>query len=117
MSEADQNDLTDCLEQALKLQDTPEITQTILNLAEFMDHSEKGPLPVDPNALADRAIKTRAYAKALRYKEEEFHREVSVEVLESLISINNRLGVPEESIGVVEFAQKHANDKASQVYY
>ena len=36
------------LEQALEVPDLPEITQTILNLAEFMEHSDKGPLPLDP---------------------------------------------------------------------
>ena len=36
------------LEQALTIPDLPEISQTILNLAEFMEHCDKGPLPLDP---------------------------------------------------------------------
>lgn len=36
-----QDQLIYSLEQALSIQDCPEITQAILNLAEFMDHSEK----------------------------------------------------------------------------
>ena len=36
-------------------------------------------------------MKCRAYAKALHYKEDEFHRKPTVPVLEALISINNKL--------------------------
>ena len=61
------------LEQALEVPDLPEITQTILNLAEFMEHSDKGPLPLDPKLLGRQAMKCKAYAKALHYKETEFH--------------------------------------------
>jgi hypothetical protein len=35
-------------------------------LAEFMDHSEKGSLPVNYKMLSKCAEQTRAYAKALR---------------------------------------------------
>ena len=53
--------------------DLPEITQTILNLAEFMEHCDRGPLPLEPALLGQQAMKCRAYAKALHYKEAEFH--------------------------------------------
>lgn len=36
-----QEDLVTSLKQALTLQNIPEITQTILNLAEFMEHCEE----------------------------------------------------------------------------
>lgn len=36
-----QQELINVLEQALMVPDLPEITQTILNLAEFMEHCEK----------------------------------------------------------------------------
>ena len=62
------------LEQALEVPDLPEITQTILNLAEFMEHSDKGPLPLDPKLLGRQAMKCKAFAKALHYKETEFHK-------------------------------------------
>ena len=41
LSESLQNDLIRSLEQALMVPDLPEITQTILNLAEFMEHCDK----------------------------------------------------------------------------
>ena len=49
----------------------------------------------------------RAYAKALHYKEEEFHRGPTTKTLESLISINNKLQQPDAAAGVLVFAQKH----------
>ncbi|VDP09821.1 unnamed protein product [Soboliphyme baturini] len=101
-----QNELTMSLQQALSCDGSPEITQTILNLAEFLDHSDKGALPVDSKLLGRKAIETRAYAKALRYEENEFLHEGTPEILESLISINNMLQLQEASIGVVEYARK-----------
>ena len=50
----------------------------------------------------------RAYAKALHYKEEEFHRGLTTNTLESLISINNKLQQPDAAAGVLVFAQKKA---------
>ncbi len=73
LSQQHQNELVKSLEQALRVPDLPEITQTILNLAEFMEHCEKGPLPLDAKLLGQRAMQCRAYAKALHYKEAEFH--------------------------------------------
>ena len=50
-----------------------EVLQTLLNLAEFMEHDEK-PLPIDIRALGALAANCQAYAKALHYKELEFQR-------------------------------------------
>ena len=64
-------------------------------------------MPLEPKVLADLAIRCRAYAKALHYKEIEFHANPqSVDVLESLISINNKLQQPEAAAGVLEYATK-----------
>lgn len=41
LNESLQNELIQSLEQALMVPDLPEITQTILNLAEFMEHCDK----------------------------------------------------------------------------
>merc|ERR1719376_142732 len=77
-------------------------------------------------------MKCRAYAKALHYKESEFHKEPSVPVLEALISINNKLGQKEAATGLLEWGRKNLRgnltvqerwyeklydwDKALQVY-
>jgi serine/threonine-protein kinase mTOR len=45
----------------------PEIIQTLLNLAEFMEHDVEA-LPIKLTTLAERAQKSNAYAKALHYR-------------------------------------------------
>lgn len=54
-----QKELIGSLEQALVVADLPEITQTILNLAEFMEHCDKGRLPLDSQLLGERAMHCR----------------------------------------------------------
>jgi FKBP12-rapamycin complex-associated protein len=41
----------------------------------------------------------RAYAKALHYKEDEFHKGPNSQVVEALISINNKLQQKEAAAG------------------
>ncbi|KRY15256.1 Serine/threonine-protein kinase mTOR [Trichinella patagoniensis] len=106
LNETYQDELIETLQLALSASECPEIIQAILNLAEFIDHTEKGPLPIDPKLLGEKALETRAFAKALRCKEAEFYNEVTPEVLESLISINNMLQLRESSIGIVEIVRK-----------
>ncbi|KAF4593864.1 phosphatidylinositol kinase- protein kinase tor1 [Pleurotus pulmonarius] len=67
-----------------------DLIHRLLNLAEFMEHEEK-PLPIEHRTLGEYAIKCRAYAKALHYKELEFFSESSPTIIESLISINTWL--------------------------
>lgn len=110
-----QGELINSLEQALMIPDLPEITQTILNLAEFMEHCDKGPLPLDPQVLGERAMYCRAYAKALHYKEEEFQRGASSQVVEALISINNKLQQKEAAEGLLEYVMNQNGDIQVQV--
>ncbi|XP_027052994.1 serine/threonine-protein kinase mTOR [Pocillopora verrucosa] len=113
-----QNELVKHLEMALGSQ-IPEITQTLLNLAEFMEHTEKGALPLNNDLLGEQASKCRAYAKALHYKEEEFHRGPTTETLEALISINNKLQQPQAAHGVLVYAMKNhgADVKIKERWY
>ncbi|RZC37432.1 serine/threonine-protein kinase mTOR [Asbolus verrucosus] len=106
LSESMQKELISCLEQALTVPDVPEITQTILNLAEFMEHCDKGPLPLDTHVLGEHAMHCRAYAKALHYKEDEFQREASSPVVEALISINNKLQQKEAAEGLLQYVKQ-----------
>lgn len=57
----------------------------------------------------------RAYAKALHYKEEEFQRDKSnnEHVIESLISINNKLQQKEAAEGLLQYVMRQ---RGSQVY-
>lgn len=105
-----QDELMCSLEKALTEPDLPEISQTILNLAEFMEHCDKGPLPLSPVLLGEQAMKCRAYAKALHYKEDDFHRKPTVPVLEALISINNKLGQKEAAAGLLQWGHKNLEE-------
>lgn len=78
----------------------PEITQTLLNLAEFMEHDDKV-LPIPISTLGGYALKCRAYAKALHYKELEVLSNPSTTTIEELIRINNSLQQPDVSVGIL----------------
>jgi phosphatidylinositol kinase/protein kinase (PI-3 family) len=88
----------------------PEILQQLLNLAEFMEHDVEA-LPIDIRQLGEVAEKCHAYAKALHYKELEFHTSPTT-TIESLISINNKLGQPEAAEGILQYAQKHRSQNS-----
>jgi len=97
------------LETAFVADISPEILQTLLNLAEFMEHDgvDNG-LPIDISILADLALKCRAYSKALHYKEREYNMGgADGACVESLISINNKLDLPEAALGVLKAASVH----------
>ncbi|EGG01362.1 uncharacterized protein MELLADRAFT_117828 [Melampsora larici-populina 98AG31] len=83
----------------------PEITQTLLNLAEFMEHDEKV-LPIRISTLGMYAQKCHAFAKALHYKEIEAFTEPTADTLDSLILINQHLQQPDSAQGVLTMAQQ-----------
>ncbi|ETV93394.1 hypothetical protein, variant 2 [Aphanomyces invadans] len=101
-----QDYLVRALETAFQSDTIPaEILQTLLNLAEFMEHDVEA-LPIDIRELGELAQKCHAYAKALHYKELEFHTSPST-CIEALISINNQVGQPEAAVGILKYAQWH----------
>ncbi|XP_015036537.2 serine/threonine-protein kinase Tor isoform X1 [Drosophila pseudoobscura] len=110
LSPEHKHELTQSLIQALQVTDMPEITQTILNLAEFMEHCDRDPIPIETNLLGTRAMACRAYAKALRYKEEEFLLKEEASVFESLILINNKLQQREAAEGLLTTYRNAANE-------
>lgn len=97
--------LVHSLEAAFVADVSPEILQTLLNLAEFMEHEKEGGLPIDIAVLAELALKCRAYAKALHYKEREHSMGGGGACVEALISINKKLDLPEAALGVLKAAQ------------
>ncbi|TMW61633.1 hypothetical protein Poli38472_010696 [Pythium oligandrum] len=104
-----QDYLVRALETAFQSDTIPaEILQTLLNLAEFMEHDVEA-LPIDIRELGELAQKCHAYAKALHYKELEFHTSPAT-CIEALISINNQLGQPEAAVGILKYAQQHHHD-------
>jgi hypothetical protein len=104
LSETYRVNLVHALETAFVADVSPEILQTLLNLAEFMEHDDDGGLPIDISILADLALKCRAYAKALHYKEREHSLGGSSSCVEALISVNRKLDLPEAALGVLKSA-------------
>lgn len=68
LDDKSRKELVLALEHALTVPDAPELALAVLNLAEFLEHCEKGALPIPIKLLGDTAINCRAYAKALYYK-------------------------------------------------
>ncbi|KAF7639171.1 hypothetical protein Mgra_00001404 [Meloidogyne graminicola] len=120
LRESDQNQLTLLLIDILKHCPHAEPIQAILNLAEFMDHSEKGPFPVDYNMLSKSAEQTRAYAKALRYKELDIIKsrkgEPNAEDCQTLIILFNKLNLEEGAAGIVQYARRHNMEISGRWY-
>jgi serine/threonine-protein kinase mTOR len=105
LSDQYKRDLVQALETAFVADVPPEILQTLLNLAEFMEHDGVGSgLPIDISNLAELALKCRSYAKALHYKEREYNQGGygSGPCVEALISINKKLDLPEAALGVLK---------------
>lgn len=69
------------------------------------------------SVLADRAMKNRAYAKALYYKEQEFLEELgkrsspSPTTLSCLLTIYSKLQLEEAAAGVLLYATRNPTDK------
>lgn len=111
-----QDDLIRSLETTFKSTHIPtEIMQTLLNLAEFMQHQDQT-LPLDVRLLGDLAERCHSHAKALHYKEREFRANPSA-AIESLISINNKLGQSDAARGMLEYANRHHREQVQESWY
>nr|XP_027196731.1 serine/threonine-protein kinase mTOR-like [Dermatophagoides pteronyssinus] len=106
LNSAQKKELVTLLEETMKEQEVPEVTGILLNLAEFLEHIDQGPLLFDVKILSERAMKCRAYAKALHYKEKEFQERPTTENLGALITINNKLQQPQAAYGCLAYALK-----------
>jgi len=108
-----QDNLVRSFETAFRSETIPqEILQTLLNLAEFMEHDVEA-LPIDIRVLAELAIKCRAYAKALHYKELEYKKDPKG-CVEALISINKKLDLSEAALGVLKALQNMELDEEDE---
>jgi FKBP12-rapamycin complex-associated protein len=80
-----------------------------------MEHHDKA-LPIRISTLGNLAQKCHAYAKALHYKETEFHTSPS-ETIQDLITINNKLQQPDAARGILKFAQRHHSVELKESWY
>ncbi|KAG0305001.1 phosphatidylinositol kinase- protein kinase tor1 [Dissophora globulifera] len=95
---------------------SPEIIQTLLNMAEYMEHDDK-PLPIEITTLGKYAFSCHAYAKALHYNELQFMTDQSTTSIESLISVNNHLQQPDAAAGILTYAQRHHDIELKESWY
>jgi FKBP12-rapamycin complex-associated protein len=101
------------IEQTISNPNVPmSVLKTILNLAEFMEHDNQG-LQLDITSMANLAEKCNAHAKALYYREFEFHF-CPDESIESLISLYSNLGQPEAASGMLVFAKNTLGTKVKE---
>jgi FKBP12-rapamycin complex-associated protein len=95
--------LVDALQNALNSPTIPpEILQTLLDLVEYMETDD--PLPIDKMTLQDLALGSAAFAKALRYAEENYRTNPEANV-ERMISLYTQLRIPSAAIGVLAHAR------------
>lgn len=97
----------------------PEVTQILLNLAEFLEHEERS-LPIDISSLGAYAIRCHAFAKALYYKELEFQsspKPPSPALVEALISINSQIQQPDAAVGILVSAQRQYGIVLRETWY
>ena len=102
----DSNSLIDSIQSALDSDQIPaSMMASLLELTEFMDMQDKR-LPLNVPMLAKHAQGANMYAKSLRYRELEFgskNQQPDDSCIESLISVNNQLGVEDRAEGVLEY--------------
>jgi hypothetical protein len=103
LTEPYQDSLVRALQMALKSAPS-EILQSLLNLAEFMEHDVEA-LPINLSLLAELAQKGHAYAKALHYRELEFQTNAAG-CFENLININKKLDQYEAAVGLLNVAKQ-----------
>ena len=81
----------------------PEILQTLLDLVEYMESEDA--LPIDKVSLGRLALSSAAYAKALRYAEDNYRLNPE-ENVEKMISLYTQLGLPDAALGVLGQARR-----------
>jgi serine/threonine-protein kinase mTOR len=112
-----QEDLVRSIEAAITAPTAPaDVIYRLLNLAEFMEHEEK-PLPIENRTLGEYAMKFRAYAKALHYKELEFFSETSPNIIEALIGINTHLGQHDAAWGTLVIVREQYDVSKHEEWY
>jgi FKBP12-rapamycin complex-associated protein len=112
-----QEELVHAIESALTSSEIPpEILQSILSLAEFMERNDSS-LPIDVRTLGMYAARCHAFAKALHYKELEFTAEQNPGSVEALIRINNQLQQYDASLGILRKAQNYNDVDLKETWY
>ena len=78
----------------------------ILNLAEFMERKKGNFDFMDFSKLGNIALKCKAYAKAIYYKENDFINKNDYDIFEQLIELYYKVKLPESAIGLLKLFKK-----------
>ena len=125
LSQEAKSKVCDTLEKALASETIPlNVLQSLLNLFEFMDHDEK-PLPAGTERLASTACKCGAFAKAVRYREQEYSQHVGrpdklhedINGVDGLIAIYEKLGHIESAVGTITHYQNQTNERVKEQWF
>lgn len=100
------------------------VLQALLNLFEFMDHDEK-PLPAPKDRLAWTACKCGAFAKAVRYREQDYAQHCGradkliqdMNGEDGLIAIYEKLGHIESAVGTIAHYQNTSGEKVKEKWF
>ena len=108
-NEKNQEKLIEYLNDALTNSGTPnETVLTILNLVEFIERKNIKIIS-EFNIYAGIAIKCKAYAKALYYKENKFMKKKDFNDIEHLIELYHELKLPESAVGLMKLTDEKKN--------
>lgn len=122
LSSATKTRICDSLEIAMTSDTIPlNILQAILYLFEYMDHAER-PLPASTENLALTACRCGAFAKALRYREQNYvqHLESKDKLKEDvcgengLIGIYEKLGHTESAVGTIKHYRENSGESLQE---
>jgi len=113
-----QTELATNLERALRhTSASVTVKQTLLSLHEYMERNGCL-LPLSTSALAEAAVACHAFAKALRYKENEFLSNPDAANVEALIQIHGNLNRHSEAaLGVLLHAKKNLNVRIDKTWH
>ena len=95
---------------ALTQSKNQDLMLTLLGLIEFMEHEDRE-LPIDTTVLGDAAVEVNAFAKALHYKELEYHTKPTDEVTEHLIGTYAKLQRHDAAFGLLKISEKGDRDR------
>ncbi|KAJ2028280.1 phosphatidylinositol kinase- protein kinase tor1, partial [Coemansia sp. S3946] len=87
----------------------PDVLQTILSLAGYMERDEKQ-IQIDLKLLGEYADRCHALAKELHYKEAEWMLEKSYETIEKLIELNQNLDLHDSAVGMLNHVRSEQPD-------
>jgi FKBP12-rapamycin complex-associated protein len=93
-----------------------DVIHRVLDLAEYMEREHKA-LPIDPEVLGNAALAISSWAQALHYKELDYFKDSTAEVIESLLTINASLRERDAAFGTLHIAREQYDVRMHETWY